>query len=195
MRAGELGRLLWTSVSFALLLTSLLLATFLLIVPKALGALPMAILTGSMRPAMEPGTMVVVKPVPASQLEIGNVVTYQWAPDDPTLVTHRITEISHTSQGQTVLTTQGDNNDAADPPIKAEQVMGEVVYAVPYFGWITNTIHSEVGRQYVRYAAIGFMGYSALNFMSVVVTSFCRRRGQHRASPRDRSYYSDEDSG
>lgn len=177
MRVREVGGFLWTAVSFALLLATLLLATFLLVIPKALGALPMAILTGSMRPAMEPGTMIVVRPVPTTELQVGNVVTFQLASDDPTLVTHRISQISQTSNGKTLLTTQGDNNDAADPPIKGEQVMGEVIYAVPYFGWATNKIHSDVGRKYISYAAWGFLGYSAINFLTAF-PGLIRSRGR-----------------
>lgn len=49
-------------------------------------------------------------------------------------------------------------------------------------GWITNKIHSEAGRDYVRYAGYGFLGYSALNFISVWVMFFRGRVRRIRAT-------------
>lgn len=184
----------WTAVSFALLLLTLLLALAVLAVPRSLGAVPLTILTGSMEPAMPPGTLAIVRPVDASQVDVGDVVTYQWASDDPALVTHRVTELAHTSDGSTFLTLQGDNNNHEDPPVVPEQVMGEVVYAVPYFGWLTNKLNTGKGPEYTHYAAYAFLGYSALTFAAGLGSAVRGRRrapraeadpapGRHRGSP------------
>ncbi|RYJ02767.1 MAG: signal peptidase I, partial [Actinomycetales bacterium] len=47
------------------------------LVPRLAGATPYTVLTGSMRPTMPPGTLVVAKPVDPEALEVGDVVTVQ----------------------------------------------------------------------------------------------------------------------
>lgn len=153
---------LWTSVSFALLLAVCLLAVFLIIVPKFLGAVPLTILTSSMRPAMPPGALVVVQPIDASDVRIGQVITYQLAPGDPTLITHRVIAINTSSSGKKEFILQGDNNGTEDAPIVAEQVMGKVVYSVPYFGLFSNKVNTGEGQKYTRYVAYGLIGYGVL---------------------------------
>jgi signal peptidase len=102
----------------------MLLAAVLLIVPKTVDALPLTILTGSMRPAMPPGTLAVVQPTDPAKLKVGDVATYQWESGSPAIVTHRITEITRSSSGGTLML-KGDNNPPVDPPVQAEQVMGK----------------------------------------------------------------------
>ena len=185
MRVRSVARFMWTSVSFAFLLIAMLLAAALLLIPKTVDALPLTILTGSMRPAMPPGTLAVVKPTDPARLKVGDVVTYQWESGNPALVTHRITQINRSSNGDTTLILKGDNNPQDDPPVRAEQVMGKVIYAVPYFGWITNSINSDTGRRYTKWVAHGFLGYGALSFLAGLIGSFRHRRGpQHRAGGR-----------
>lgn len=164
-KAKQFGRFMWTAVSFAFLVITMLLAAVLLLVPKTVDALPLTILTGSMNPSMPPGTLAVVQPTDPARLKVGDVVTFQWESGNPALVTHRITEIGHSSNGGTTLTTKGDNNPQVDPQVQAEQVMGKVIYAVPYFGWVTNNINSDTGREYTKWAAYGCLGYGALTFL------------------------------
>jgi signal peptidase len=159
MSRSQSARFLWTSVSFALLLTTLLLAVFLLVVPKLVGALPLTILSGSMRPTMTPGTLVVVQPVDPGEVGIGDVVTYQATSDDPVLITHRVTEVTRHSDGEMQFALQGDNNDAPDEPVEADQVRGKVIYTVPYFGWVTNKLNAGDGPQHTRWAAYALLTY------------------------------------
>ncbi|MCW2796961.1 signal peptidase I [Nocardioides sp.] len=161
-RRATLFRFLWTSISFALLLTSLGLIGVLLVVPKAVGAVPITILSGSMRPTMPPGTVVVVRPVEPHRIRIGDVVTYQATSDEPMLVTHRVTEVTRSPHGRLGFTLQGDNNDAPDQPVRPEQIRGRVIYAVPYFGWVTNRLNTGDGPAHTRWAAYALMGYGAL---------------------------------
>jgi signal peptidase len=185
MRARNVGRFMWTSVSFSFMLLTMLLAAVLLVVPKTVDALPLTILTGSMRPAMPPGTLAVVQPTDPERLKVGDVVTYQWESGNPALVTHRVTQISRSSNGDTTLLLKGDNNPQADPPIQVEQVMGKVIYAVPYFGWVTNNINSDTGRKYTKWVAYGFLGYGAVTFLAGLIGLFRDHRGpEQRATSR-----------
>lgn len=109
------------------------------LVPRIAGATPYVILTGSMRPAMPPGTLVVIKPVPVDTIGIGTVVTYQLNSGDPTVVTHRVVAIGFDGKDQQVFTTRGDANDVADAKaVTPVQIRGERWYYVPYLGYVTN---------------------------------------------------------
>lgn len=73
---------------------------------------------GSMRPTVEYGDVLIVRP--AEAYRAGDIVTY--ARGDGTLVTHRVVEA-----GDDGLITQGDANDAADPrTVDVTDVTGRV---------------------------------------------------------------------
>lgn len=111
------------------------------VVPRLTGATPYDVLTGSMRPKMPPGTLVVVRPVDFAQLQVGQVITYQPEPNDPSVITHRIVATGVDVTGQPVVYTQGDANPVRDPaPVRAEQVQGRVWYVVPLLGNLTRLL-------------------------------------------------------
>ena len=124
-------------------------ALALIVVPKAAGAKPLTVLSGSMTGTYDIGDVVIVRPAATEELVVGDVITFQATSDDPTLTTHRIVGLAYGSDG-TRFVTQGDANDAADPsPIRPEQVMGEVWYSVPVVGhaslwmaggWVRNAL-------------------------------------------------------
>ena len=126
------------ALSFALLGLVIAAALALIIVPKAAGAKPLTILSGSMTGTYDIGDVVVVKPVDTADLKIGDVITFQPFSEDPELTTHRIIAISYGSKGEQFVT-QGDANNAPDlKPIGEDQVKGKVWYSVPKVGWISN---------------------------------------------------------
>ena len=105
------------------------------VVPRLTGSTPMTVLTGSMAPSYPPGTLVVVRPVAAEDIAIGDPITYQLRSGEPTVVTHRVVGIGYDGTGERVFSTQGDANESPDAvPVKPVQVRGEVWYAVPWFG-------------------------------------------------------------
>jgi signal peptidase len=116
------------------------LALAAVVVPRLLGAVPLAVLTGSMEPAISPGDLVVSRPVDAADLTIGDVVTFQPVSDDPMLITHRVVGIQLGGDGVATITTQGDANGGVDDPIEPEQVMGRVIYTLPYLGHVTQAV-------------------------------------------------------
>lgn len=122
-------------VMFALVMA---VVALVLVIPRLIGAVPLAVLTSSMEPGLAPGTLVVSQPVDPETLAIGDVVTFQPVSDDPMLVTHRIVEVGYQADGDLTFTTRGDNNGADDQPIVGDQVMGKVVYSVPYVGYVTT---------------------------------------------------------
>ncbi|MFF2620422.1 signal peptidase I [Oerskovia jenensis] len=148
------------SVALSVLVVAVLaLAVAVVAVPKALGAVPLTVLSGSMEPVLSPGDVVVVRPVAADDLRIGDVVTFQPVSDDPSLVTHRVVGIGSTGGAAGSFTTRGDANGADDEPIVADQVVGRVAYSVPLVGHLTN---ASWGPTAVTVAAAALIGYGLL---------------------------------
>ncbi len=96
------------------------------------GYYPLAIATGSMRPLLEPGDLVVVKRVPPEAVEPGDVVAY--LAGDGSIVVHRVVRIERLG-GVTVFHTRGDANPVEDEPWPAERLLGRLVLHVPLLGW------------------------------------------------------------
>jgi len=121
------------------LFAAVILTVALVVVPKVTGGMSLTVLTGSMRPGINPGDVVVTRGVDTAQaanLNIGDVITFLPYPDDPTLVTHRIIGKAIGASGVSFIT-QGDNNNVADSwgPVHDFQVRGDVLYVVPKVGW------------------------------------------------------------
>lgn len=124
--------------AFAFLVAGLVALTLLLVVvlPTVVGGQAYTILTGSMRPGMPPGTLVVVRPTPTDEIRVGDVVTYQLRSGQPTVATHRVVEIGTTLSGEVRFTTKGDDNAVADSRlVRPVQIRGTRWYDVPYLGY------------------------------------------------------------
>lgn len=72
------------------------------------------VLTGSMRPTIPEGSLVVVTPVRLPKLRVDDVITYRIPAEDRRIVTHRIVEIKVSGQ-HPVVVTKGDANRDRDP--------------------------------------------------------------------------------
>jgi signal peptidase len=137
------------------------------LIPRLAGATPYTILTGSMEPGMPPGTLVVAKPIDASDIAIGNVITYQLNSGEPTVVTHRVVGMGFNGHGERVFRTQGDANNAPDPkPVLPMQVKGERWYAIPYLGYVSNLFSAAQRQTAVVIIAIGLLVYAASMFIA-----------------------------
>jgi signal peptidase I len=121
------------------------------LIPRVAGATPYTILTGSMRPGMPPGTLVVVRPTNPADIRVGDVMTYQIRSGDPTVVTHRVIAQRVTTGVGYEFRTRGDANDVADAGwIRPVQIKGTRWYAIPYLGYV-NELVSGHERQWAVY--------------------------------------------
>ena len=92
-------------------------------IPGVLGYMPMIVLSGSMSPVFETGSVVVIKAVdnPAA-MEEGDVICYLL---DGKAITHRITEVETDGTGVRYVT-RGDANNAEDRlAVYPDQIQGE----------------------------------------------------------------------
>ncbi|MBO0899654.1 signal peptidase I [Cellulomonas sp. zg-ZUI222] len=142
-------------LSTAVVVVVLALAVALALVPRMLDGVALTVLTGSMAPTYEPGDVVVVrgvKDVPA-EIEVGDVVSFQPFPEDPTLVTHRVVAIRSTSDGLRWVT-RGDANATDDEPLRPEQIKAEVVYHVPAVGHVMVAVGAHRSTVVMAGAAV-----------------------------------------
>lgn len=171
----------WCTRAAGLLVLGLALVVIALavVVPRAGGATPYTVLTGSMSPDMPAGSLVVVRPVDPFELGVGSVVTYQVRSGEEEIVTHRIVQQAVNAGGQPVFRTQGDANDAPDPGwISADQVRGEKWYAVPHLGRVSRLLGDDLRQAGVEVVALLLLGYAGASFHRAW-RSRPRRRGRH----------------
>ena len=99
---------------------------------------PSVVLSGSMRPVMDAGDVVIVAKIPTDTIEVGDIIQFRM-PDKITIM-HRVIEIQGT-EGAKSFITKGDDNDAPDAdPVIPENVVGKVVFTVPKVGWVAIVI-------------------------------------------------------
>jgi signal peptidase I len=112
-----------------------------------LGFRPMAVLTGSMRPAIDPGDVVIVKQVPASEIRVGDVAAFK--SPDPRLkgavVTHRVQSVA-LEHRRVAVVARGDANTRSERwTVLQNGTVGRVVAEVPAVGkgfrWIGGKEH------------------------------------------------------
>jgi signal peptidase len=173
---GVLG---WTGqiVAWLVILSVTAVVAVAVLVPRVGGATPYTVMTGSMRPQLPPGTLVVVRPVRVADIGVGTVITYQLKSGEPAVVTHRVVGVREGRDGKPNFQTQGDANPTPDPAwVLPVQVKGELWYHVKYLGHV-NTWITSGARSVVTIAVVVFLfGYAALMFWSVLRDRVRRRR-------------------
>lgn len=150
-----------SGITTALVILVCILSLALAVVPRFMGGSALTVLTGSMEPTYSPGDMIAVKAATVSEIQAGDVVTFQPNSGDPTLITHRIiTKQMGDSKDGTLFVTQGDANGAPDAPIVAGQIKGVVMYHVPYIGHVAMAV-GEHRQLALIAAATALVGYGA----------------------------------
>ena len=96
--------------------------------PHLLGYRTMTMLTASMAPGIDPGDVVITTPIDVTDVTTGMVISYHIPIDDHRVVTHRVTDVQHGSDGTVTVQTKGDANDHADPWTAVLQ--GDTAYEV-----------------------------------------------------------------
>ena len=167
-----------TVTSWLLLFVAVAVLAALVVVPRLAGATPYTVLTGSMEPTLSPGTLIVVKDVPPTELRAGDVITFQIESDNPAVNTHRITQVVYDAQGTPRFQTQGDANNAPDRDLLVpEQIRGSLWYSVPYLGHVNSALTGDLRGVLVTVAVGGLGVYALWMFGSSFADSRRARRG------------------
>lgn len=112
-------------------------------VPSIGGYKILNVLTGSMNPTFDAGSMIIIKETPENEIKEGDIITYNF--DGSTnIVTHRVVEIIQGSDGNEYIT-RGDANNANDPnAIKYKNVEGVVIKSMPKVGEVVQYIGENI---------------------------------------------------
>lgn len=176
---GEHGLLHYLGVGLSSGLLVLLLAVAVAVValPALVGGSAMTVLTQSMEPTLPPGTLVVVKPTPADEIAIGDVVTYQIRSGEAAVVSHRVISKTYTD-GELTFITQGDNNTEPDAdPVRAVQIRGTIWYSFPLLGWVNSLLTGANRTLVLAISAGGLFLYAVFE-----VVQAARERARRRAA-------------
>ncbi|MBQ8572018.1 MAG: signal peptidase I [Ruminococcus sp.] len=115
--------------------------------PSVFGYSVYRVSSGSMRPELEVGDVILGKSVkdPMS-IKVGDVVTYKGRGElAGKLITHKVIEAPEEVDGEIVLRTKGVANEVADAPINADRVVSVVVCEIEFLAAFYNYFFSPWG--------------------------------------------------
>ena len=155
--------------------------------PQLFGYQLKTVLSGSMEPGIQTGSIIAVKQAVAkTSFKKGDVITFQ--EEENILITHRITEV--VKSGDSVLyRTKGDNNNAEDMnPVMSDNVVAEYTgFTVPYVGYFINFTQSKNGAFLLLIPGFLLLLYSGFTIW--------RALGEIELSPKKKPNIVGEDGG
>lgn len=99
--------------------------------------------SGSMEPAINTGSIVVIRPV--SEYKVGDIITFGPVTNTRPATTHRIID-REVAVGEVLYVTKGDANE--DPDVKSvakKDILGKVILDIPYAGYAVDTARKPYG--------------------------------------------------
>lgn len=153
--AARILRRAFSALATTLLVLAAVAFLALAIGPRILGYQTSTMLTGSMSPLINPGDIVVTKPVPATEIRVGDIITYHIPVEDQRVETHRVTEVITNPDGTIAVQTKGDANNGVDPwtaTITGSTVDRHIV-TVPYVGTAIRTLREPIVLNTLMYGA------------------------------------------
>ena len=114
--------------------------------PVLLGMRSFTVMSGSMRPALGVGDVVVTRPIAARDARVGDVITFSDPGRKRKLTTHRVTSI-HIAGERVLVATKGDANDTPERwSVGTSGRVGRVAYHVPLIGYGLVWTHGKYAR-------------------------------------------------
>lgn len=113
-------------------------------VPSFAGYKFYVVLSQSMRPKVDVGSLVIVKTMNPSNLHKGDIITFTNINLHAETTTHRIVDIKN--ENTLSFITKGDaNNGNDDSLVLANNVVGKVVFSIPYIGKLFYFLKTRLG--------------------------------------------------
>ena len=100
---------------------------------------PLVVLTGSMEPSFQTGSIIYYKNVPSNEIKVGDIITFKMG---NSLVSHRVYSIN-----DGLYETKGDANNAVDSgKIKYSDIVGkDSNLSIPYLGYFVKYVNISAG--------------------------------------------------
>jgi signal peptidase I len=163
------------SLVSGILMVLLITVASVVVITKASGGEPQlfgyqlkTVLSGSMEPDIQTGSIISVKLAEdKTNFKEGDVITFM--EEEGILITHRITEV--VGSGDSVLyRTKGDNNNAEDMnPVLAANVVAEYTgFTLPYVGYFINFSQSKNGAFLLLIPGFLLLIYSAFSIWRIL---------------------------
>lgn len=106
------------------------------VTPPIVGRHSFAILSGSMTPTFQVGDLVIEHPIPATDVRIGDVVTFRDPDESRRLLTHRVVHY-RVHLGRVDVVTRGDANVTVERwSIPSNGTVGRVEFHIPKAGYV-----------------------------------------------------------
>lgn len=174
------------NVLFGVLLLFMTVLVFFLVQSKYSGEVPSVfgyrvymVLSGSMSPAFDTGSMVFVRPADPVTIEVGDVITFSGSSED-LLTTHRVVNID--DEDGLKFITRGDANNVDDPnPVPVENVVGRVHGSLPYLGYMMGFARTRQGLIFLVFIP----GVLVIFFEMRNIFKYMRETDQERKTGRD----------
>ncbi|MEW5784833.1 MAG: signal peptidase I [Bacillota bacterium] len=139
------------NVIFACLLVIVASLAFFLVQSRLAGGIPSVfgyqlyvVLSGSMNPAFDTGSLALVRPVDPADIAVGDIITFKGFGGGTVLTTHRVVAVNR--EDELSFTTRGDANNINDPnPVPAGNVVGQVHGSIPYLGYVMGFAQTRNG--------------------------------------------------
>jgi signal peptidase I len=130
-------------VAAILLLFLIISGSFFTIISPFFGWRTEVVISGSMEPAIQTGSVVIVRPIVPDTIRKGDIIMYS-SLDMTSLTTHRVVSVN--SDPILRFITKGDANKNSDiTPIVPGQIVGIVAVTIPYLGILTQFIKTPLG--------------------------------------------------
>ena len=128
-------------IFYFLVFIFLLIALFSIMGNKGIGEYKsFNILTGSMSPNINPGSLIITKKVDTNEIKANDVITFKGS-NTKSVTTHRVVEVIKDKDGKVKFQTKGDANKVLDPMLIGQDlVVGKVICSMPHLGSIINFI-------------------------------------------------------
>ena len=135
------------------------------------------ILSGSMRPGLAVGGVVISERIPVGQLAVRDVIVFQEPTSPSTQIVHRIIKLTKSKSGELLINTQGDANNAPDPWTLT--ITGDYAYrarwSLPLIGYVAVAYENNHG--------LFLLGAGVVLIGAAVSTILTSRRRSSEPSP------------
>jgi len=168
------------TVYYLILAAVAIVALFLIfsVVPVKGGYKTLVVLSGSMEPKIHVGSVVAVKPV--GEYKVGDVITFGENTKTKTPTTHRIAEVKEDGGVKSYIT-KGDANNAPDQkPVAQGEILGKVLFSVPYVGYAVNAAQKPVGFMLIVIVPAVIIIYEEIRSIKKEFVRMARRRRKEK---------------
>ena len=99
--------------------------------------------SGSMRPSIKTGSLVIVRQ--SDNYKIGDIITFYGFENLKESTTHRIYNIEVAGNNIFYITKGDDNNRQDKNKVVKDNIIGKVIFNIPYIGYLINFIKTPIG--------------------------------------------------